>query len=459
MLVEQTNLYARQNRTRHWQDTNASEIRAFIGVLIAAGLHSLPEIRMCWSSDPLFRIQPVADVMSRSRFMKLLGNLHVADNSQAPGRLHPDFDKLYKIRPLLTFMNDKFACSAVQSSSQSIDESMILFKGRSSIRQYMPMKPIKRGYKVWVRCDSRTGFVYQLQLYTGKEEGESSSTGLGTRVVKHLTQTLAGTFIHITFDNFFSSVELIQDLLSNNIYATGTIRSNRRQLPSLATVKEKMNKGESKWLTRDKVAYVKWMDTKPVHVVSTAFSPDTIDQARRKQKDGTTLTVNCPKPILEYSKRMGGVDRFDRNRSLYTVSRKSKKWWVRIFYFAVDTVIVNSFILYTSVHPETSMTLLEFRTSLFRSLVRGFTSRQRRSSLYGSAFSRYHLSSSARRKLPGVPDDIRLDTGGHFPEQIATFHRCQLCSTRTNNKRSRIVCTKCCVALCVSPCFAMFHKR
>jgi len=48
-----------------------------------------------------------------------------------------------------------------------------------------------------------------------------------------------------------------------------------------------------------------------------------------------------------------------------------------IFYFAVDTIIVNSFILCAAVHPETSMTLMEFRIALFRSLIRGFTSRRR----------------------------------------------------------------------------------
>lgn len=30
---------------------------------------------------------------------------------------------------------------------------MIRFKGRSTLKQYMPNKPIKRGYKVWVRAD------------------------------------------------------------------------------------------------------------------------------------------------------------------------------------------------------------------------------------------------------------------------------------------------------------------
>ena len=34
-----------------------------------------------------------------------------------------------------------------------MNESMVLFKGRSSIKQYCPMKPIKRGYKLWVRAD------------------------------------------------------------------------------------------------------------------------------------------------------------------------------------------------------------------------------------------------------------------------------------------------------------------
>lgn len=39
------------------------------------------------------------------------------------------------------------------------DESMIAFKGRSMLKQYMPNKPNKRGYKVWCLADSTTGFI------------------------------------------------------------------------------------------------------------------------------------------------------------------------------------------------------------------------------------------------------------------------------------------------------------
>ena len=37
------------------------------------------------------------------------------------------------------------------------------------MKQYMPMKPTKHGFSVWVRADSENGYVYQLECYTGKQ--------------------------------------------------------------------------------------------------------------------------------------------------------------------------------------------------------------------------------------------------------------------------------------------------
>ena len=63
LLVKQTNLYASQQRIRHWDDVTTNEMKAFIGILVAMGCHQVPSLEMFWSSDPLFRIQPVASVM------------------------------------------------------------------------------------------------------------------------------------------------------------------------------------------------------------------------------------------------------------------------------------------------------------------------------------------------------------------------------------------------------------
>nr|CAI5834566.1 unnamed protein product [Callosobruchus analis] len=45
---------------------------------------------------------------------------------------------------------------------------MTKFKGRSALKQYMPLKPIKRGIQIFQRCDSFTGYVYDLNIYVEK---------------------------------------------------------------------------------------------------------------------------------------------------------------------------------------------------------------------------------------------------------------------------------------------------
>ena len=68
---------------------------------------------------------------------------------------------------------------------------MTKFKGRSSIKQYLPTKPVKRGIKVWMCCDSETGYVYDMDIYAekAKKVGEEY---LGERVVKKLASRIKG---------------------------------------------------------------------------------------------------------------------------------------------------------------------------------------------------------------------------------------------------------------------------
>ena len=205
VLVSQTNLYARQNRIKNWKDTEPGEMRAFLGLLVAMGLHNLPSADLYWCTDPLFRVSAVASVMPVKRFKKLLQSLHVNDNATAPKKGQPNFDKLYKVRPLIEILNKQFAACCLCTTSQSIDEAMVLFKGRSTLKQYMPMKPTKRGYKIWIRADSNTGYVFQFQVYTGRQDSSEVEVGLGGRVVCQLTESIQHQNIHVTFDNFFSS--------------------------------------------------------------------------------------------------------------------------------------------------------------------------------------------------------------------------------------------------------------
>lgn len=88
-----------------------------------------------------------------------------------PNRGDPNYeiyDKLYKVRPLLDSLSKTNKDSYNPTREQSVDESMIKFKRRSSLKQYIPDKPIKRGYKVWTLADAH-GYVCQFQVYEGKK--------------------------------------------------------------------------------------------------------------------------------------------------------------------------------------------------------------------------------------------------------------------------------------------------
>ena len=51
----------------------------------------------------------------------------------------------------------------------------------------MPLKPAKRGIKVWIRADSVSHFVCQFQVCTGRPN-QGQEHGLGERVVKELSR-------------------------------------------------------------------------------------------------------------------------------------------------------------------------------------------------------------------------------------------------------------------------------
>ena len=97
---------------------------------------------------------------------------------------------------------------------------MIAYKGRTSLKQYMPLKPIKRRIKAWVRADSVSGYMFDFNIYEGKDDIQGK--GLGYKVVTSLCEELYDKNYWIFFDNFFTSIPLMEDLLERQTFACGT---------------------------------------------------------------------------------------------------------------------------------------------------------------------------------------------------------------------------------------------
>ncbi|GIY46632.1 piggyBac transposable element-derived protein 4 [Caerostris darwini] len=184
---------------------------------------------------------------------------------------------------------------------------MVKFKGRSTMKQYMPGKPVKRGYKIWARSDASNGYLYQFEVYTGKKNDSAISEGLGNRVIINLTNDLHSTSpLLVVFDNFFTSVPLMETLFSKNIYAIGTIRTGRKFLPELMKKNKKYQKNESLMLACRDTVTVQWRDTKAVTLLSTAHIMIEMTEVIRTQKDGCKRKVTCPKAFADYTRSMGG---------------------------------------------------------------------------------------------------------------------------------------------------------
>ncbi|GFS34592.1 piggyBac transposable element-derived protein 4 [Nephila pilipes] len=140
--------------------------------------------------------------MSIKRFLWILTHLHLNDISLQPRRDEENFDKLFKVYPLLSHLSERHESIFRPGKCQAINESMIKFKGRTSLKQYMLKKLIKRGYKVWMSCDE-SGFRFQFKIYTGKVKDVENK--LSERVVTYEKNHL------LYMDNFLLRLTIYSD--------------------------------------------------------------------------------------------------------------------------------------------------------------------------------------------------------------------------------------------------------
>ncbi len=217
-ITKHTNSYAAWVETKsgkkdpYWTETTDEEISAYLGLNILIGLDNKPSYSLYWNRDPFIGNQGFISTMPQRRYEKLTQYFHVSDRESEPARGSPGYDRLYKVRPVIECLQENFKEFNQPSREQAIDEGMIAFTGKLSFKQYLPAKPIKRGIKVWMRCDSiaESCYLNEFNIYLGKGDGGVTEHGLGYNVVTSLCQSLHGKYHHVFFDNYFTSKKLME---------------------------------------------------------------------------------------------------------------------------------------------------------------------------------------------------------------------------------------------------------
>ena len=170
--------------------------------------------------------------MTRGRFLEILQNIHFADNhKELPPKETKEYDRAWKLKPLFDHLGKQFQDMLQPEAHQPIDKHMCKFKGKSIMRQYMKNKPIKRALNF--------GFVVEPSLATCM----NSICIWETKEIPNLV-SVNQLFFHCARSSkiriVLYSLTLLVKLLEMGIYATVTVRANRKNMPVLKHDKESM---------------------------------------------------------------------------------------------------------------------------------------------------------------------------------------------------------------------------
>ena len=233
-LVTQTNLYAEQKRGPAESSVSypvtENEMKAWLSLYLNMGLVTKPNISAYGSTDPALSSPFFSSLMSRTRFLQILRYLHFADNNLAPTHDSEEHNKLYRIQPFLNLVIARFQEVYSPDRQLAIDETLIKFKGKLHFRQFIPIKPGRFCIKAFTLAESKSGYVLNSKIDTGRENNEVQRD-LGRKVVLSVFQPYLDKGFYAFVDNYYTSVALFEKLEDKKTLACGTVRSNRVGLP------------------------------------------------------------------------------------------------------------------------------------------------------------------------------------------------------------------------------------
>ncbi len=205
------------------------------------------------------------------------------------------------------------------------------------------------------------------------------------------------------------------------------------------------------------LVFFKWQDNKPVFVLSN-FHGTEISSVLRTQKDGSKSAFPSPAAIVDYNKHMGGVDKADMLCSVQGLSRKSNKWWHRIFFGIVDRTVVNAQIAYSKLEGQ-SMSVLDYKRAVAQALITRATPvkvKRPRSTPSPPGPTKWRKSSRS------VSKEVQLNNRGvHWVTYDKKRGWCEVCQVKKVESNPHSKCSFCKVFLYCNEkknCFAVFHE-
>ena len=434
------------SRVLDWRPVTVDEMKKFIGITLLMGIIKKPKIQDYWSTDSLIEtpIFSSKECLSRDRFILILKFLRYS--------YYPIVDhdrKISRIEPLLNYVKEVCQEIYIPEKHITVDESLLLWKGRFLYKQYIPNKRSRFGIKFYELCESSSGYLWNLVMHCGKLEHDDLATfapsnfKMSERVVLHLSENLLDLGYKIVCDNWFSSQKLADYLFVRKTLMLGTIRVNRgvpkelqnQPTPPLSTTFAR--DGDTMWVKHvDK----KSSGLRTIYLIDTE-SPASVQATCRYRKGGVCEEVYKPGSILEYNNTMNGVDRADQLIEPYDATRKTYRWFHKCAVHYIQRLLMNALILNNKYNNKKYDLLTFTKLAVTKFLLETGSGR------YRSRVTR--LLKSSEHYLVRIPETLKKKN---------PTKRCRVCSGIGIRKESRYQCAACEAPLCMGDCFPKFHS-
>ncbi len=416
------------------------EVKKFLGLTLAMALIRKATIDSYWSTEPLMQTAYFNSCMSRDRYRQILKFLRFSNPYDVSS------DKNSRISGMDKMCSEINKCF-LPGKSLSLDESLLLHKGRLSFRMFIQTKRARFGIKIYMLCDS-SGYMICSEVYYGasthlqcNESGFDELSKSEQVIVALLSKcNFLDKGYTVTLDNWYTSTRVAEYLWKRKTAIRGTIRVSRGVPQELR--EKTLRNFQCAYMRKNELLCIKFSDKKDVYLLSTADNAGEIER-QRTFRGGHKQSYQKPEAIHTYNTEMSGVDLTDQYISSCNIVRKSQVWFKKIGLSYFQRLVLNSFIRFR-IERNQKMHFGDFMKAVVCHLT-GVPSQSQK---------------TRHRRASSILSDH------HYPEEIPTQpgqprrrRKCAECAKTKTRKDTYYFCPSCpdTPALCVVPCFRNFH--
>ncbi|XP_046628277.1 uncharacterized protein LOC124309075 [Neodiprion virginianus] len=417
-----------QTMQSYHHHTDMEEMKAYVALFYYSGAWkcSNVDIHELWSASNGLTFYRC--VMPRMRFTFLSMCIRF-DKKET----RDEADKFAPIREVWNiFIRNCQICYNIHYKT-TVGEQLLSFRGRCLFRRHMKAKPDKCGLQLKILNDATTAYLYHAIPYLGKVtlDEKLANESIPEYYLRAVTEPIHGSGRTITCDNWFTTIPMLDRFCDEpyNLTVTGTIHQHKREIPADFRVASQT------------VPHTKFCFSPKITLLSHTPEKNKIILLASTYSKSTEIIDGKPQIILHYNKTKEQTDCFEQLCHAYTVTKRTNRWPVRIFYGILDQAMVNSRILLKCLLVNTGSSEKVRAIDCMRRLALHLATPHLRARLENLSVRR-----NIRSGIAGILNIQKLSVGEERP-YFSIRVRCGLCQ-RGSDRKSREKCPSCLRSMC-----------